>query len=154
MGWAVGDGEVNSTVVKFEDDYTQGEMALLEFFWRMIANHSPIVGFNCLSFDLQVIKARSILLGVEPSRILNDSPYSSNRDVCDLMLSRFGTRAQPMGLKKLAKLYGIPVPAGDVSGSDVEELWRTDPEKLGEYVRSDVWITRELRRKWSGYFCT
>ena len=151
-GFAVGDGEPFSLIVGEHEG--KDEKAVLEFIWKMIGMHSPIVGFNCLSFDLQVIKARSILLNVEPSKVINDSPYSSNRDVCDLMLSRFGTRAQPMGLKKLAKLYGIPVPAGDVSGSDVEELWRTDPEKLGEYVRSDVWITRELRRKWSGYFCT
>lgn len=56
-------------------------------------------------------------------------------------------------LKDLAKWYGIEVPAGDVDGSQVLELYQSDPEMLARYVRSDVEITRQLHGLWRGTFC-
>jgi hypothetical protein len=154
VGWARGDENPRSSVVNGPDVETS-ERQLLEAIWIMIQECAPIVGYNLLGFDLQVIRARSVLLGVEPSRTIDDSPWSK-RDIADLMLNRFGRGGiggRPMKLKQLAKLYGIPVPAGDVDGSQVQRLLAEDPEKLGEYVRSDVHISRELHRKWQGYWC-
>lgn len=167
VGWAIGDGPVKSmidghpfvfqTASGVNSEFVATERGMLEQFWGLAERHSPIVGFNVLGFDLQVIRARSILLGVEPSKLLNDSPYN-NRDVTDLMLCRFGRggmgAGKPMGLKRLAKLYGIPVPAGqETSGSDVRRLLAEDPAALGRYVESDIEVTRALHRRWSGYFC-
>lgn len=128
------------------------EQEMLDIVWTLILGAGPIVGYNIIGFDLQVIRARSILLNVVPSRLLNDSPWN-NRDVTDLMLCRFGRSGKAMKLKDLARLYGIDAPAGETSGADVERLLAEDPEALGRYVRSDVEITRALHRKWSGYFC-
>lgn len=156
MGWAVGG---HNPVVRFLPPNPEPghERALLQELWLIIQMHRPIIGYFISAFDLPVILARSILLNVQPTCSLNASRYSG--DVIDLYFSRFSGGAssngkgQPRKLKDLARLYGIEIPAGDTDGSDVERLWREDPARLGEYVRSDVAITRELHRKWAGYFC-
>jgi hypothetical protein len=56
------------------------------------------------------------------------------------------------GLKSIAKILGFPIPAGDVDGSQVEELFNTDPAKLADYNRSDVSITREIYLMYRGLF--
>ena len=48
---------------------------------------------------------------------------------------------------------GVPVPAGDTDGSDVERMLAEDPAAVHRYVQSDVEVTRALHRKWSGVFC-
>lgn len=149
VGWAIGSGEVLSSV---DDDGTMGERRMLEFVAESIRRCGQVVGFGVLSFDLPVVLFRCALLGVEFPRFLNRSPHGS--DVIDLHAARYaGGWGKPMGLKPLAKCMGIDIPAGDCDGSQVESLLANDPEKLGEYVRSDVHITRELHRKFRGYFC-
>lgn len=147
LGWAVGRDEPQVLLaVKAEE-----ERALLEKFWELVRECRPLVGFNCAAFDLPVLYCRSILLGVPSSRVIDTTPWKS--DVLDLMATRFG-RGTAMKLKDVARLYGVAVPAGDVDGSMVETLLATEPEKVAEYCKSDVTITRELRRLWSGYFCS
>lgn len=52
-----------------------------------------------------------------------------------------------------APLYDVPIPAEDVDGSQVYELMRDGRiEEVGEYVRSDVHLTRSLHCKLAGYF--
>lgn len=150
FGWAVGGGEVNSVVIDGED-YDECERRILRGFWSLAHNNGPLVGYNITGFDLNVIRARSILLGIQPTRNFADIKPWDQSAVIDLMLCRF-PKGGAMKLKQLARLYGIDPPAGDCEGSQVEGLARTDPEKLGEYVRSDVWVSRELHRKWMGYF--
>jgi len=156
IGWAVPGGDVESSVSSLTcgehaDCDTTDERTLLEAFWSLALECRPLIGFNVLHFDLRVIMVRSALLGVMPSRFMDLKPWG--RDVIDLMIVRFGSASGAMGLKKLAPLYGIELPAAGVDGSQVEELMRTDPKKVAEYVRSDVAITRELYRKLSGFFC-
>lgn len=156
FGWAVGGGEVKAAVVNNLD----GEKKILEMFWDIAFKADRIVGFNILAFDLPVILARSLILGVEPSRHIDLSPYASNKLVTDIYTRRFGTRGntdrkRPGKLKSLARLYGVQVPVEDVDGSKVAELMEDEKgrELVAEYCKSDVEITRELARKWMGYFC-
>lgn len=146
LGWAVRGEEPQAMLAVDPAD----ERALLEKFWELIRERKPIVGYNVAAFDLPVIYVRSIILRVPSSRIIDPTPWKS--DVLDLMTTRFG-RMPAMKLKSLAMLYGIHVPAGDVDGSQVEELLSTEPEKVVEYCKSDVAITRELRSLFGGYFC-
>lgn len=157
FGWAEGDGEVRS-VVDGDTHAGADESDIIDHFWTMVGNGRPIVGFNVLGFDLPVILIRSALLGIMPTRTLSLSPHS-NRDVIDLYLGRFGAKGnaggangKPGRLKSLAALMGIDVPAEGVDGSQVADLMQTDPGRVGEYVRSDVTITREYYRKLRGYF--
>ncbi len=162
IGWAnqaVGLNGPHDVVSGFVVSDTISEAELLEWFWDSVKTATTLVGFNCLGFDLKVIFARSILLGVLPSRSFDRRPWGT--DVLDLMLAadskgqaiKDGDAKISMGLKAFARYYGIEIPTGDVEGSQVAELYRTDPAKLAEYVKSDVVITQQLRRKWRGYFC-
>jgi hypothetical protein len=122
------------------------ESEALADFWEVVDDNSPIiVGFNVLKFDLRVIIARSILLGVTPSRTL-DLRRWGNPDIIDLMVTRFGTdRAKP--LKKLLKQYGIDVMAEAQDGSMVKDM--TD-KQISRYLTSDLFATRDLHRVFSG----
>lgn len=160
VGFAFGNGPIGSYLTE-KSELPGGvgncwsgmpEKELVESIWDKIRVCSQVIGFNILQFDLQVLKVRSVILGVDPSRWLNDSPFN-NRDVCDLMLARFGKGGRPMKLKQLARLYGVPVPAGDTDGGDVERMISEDPAAIHRYVQSDIEITRALHRLWAGVFC-
>lgn len=152
LGWASGSGPTESlTCGEHAECDTSNEKTLLEAFWSLAAESRALIGFNVLHFDLRVIFVRSALLGVKPSRLFDLKPWG--KDVIDLMLVRFGTASQAMGLKKLAPLYGIEVPAGDCDGSQVAELMSVNPKMVAEYVQSDVAITREFYRRLAGFFC-
>lgn len=156
VGWAVGSGPVQSMVNAEAADglRQQHESEMLQTIVSLIeADHqSPIVGFGVLGFDLPAILTRCILLGIPIGRLIDRRPWG--RDVIDLCSARYDkVWGRPLGLKSLARCLGIPVPAGDVDGSQVEALLANDPAKVAEYVRSDVEITRELHRMYAGYFC-
>lgn len=157
IGFGIGSDPVESMVVgaKSADGLrTLTEVDLLERFWSLATSGAKppvIVGYNVLGFDLPTIFVRSALLGVDPTRKLDLKPWGG--DACDLMQSRF-PRSQAMKLKSLAQLMGISVPAEGVDGSQVFALFQAgELEKIGEYVRSDISITRELHAKYLGLFC-
>src|SRR5690606_25146061 len=65
MGYACGDGPVQS--ITFDKKVT--EVEILGLFWSLAKNcRGPVCGYNILGFDLPVIFARSILLGIKPTR--------------------------------------------------------------------------------------
>lgn len=146
IGWAVR-GEAPDVMVA---DDPKDERRLLETFWALAKAHRPLIGYGILHFDLPVIFCRSAILGIPSSCMLDMKPWGG--DVLDLMVVRF-PKSGAMAMKDLARLYGIHVPAGDVDGSQVEELLRTDPEAVGTYCKSDVEVARGLHRMWCGYFC-
>jgi len=155
IGYAVGD----SKPVAWVDGRNGGtESDALQTLWEQIAKADSIVGFNVLEFDLPVVMARSILLDVPAARDLTKAKPWENL-VVDLYKKRFprGNRdaRKPGTLKKLASCYGIEVPSGDFHGGEVAGAMQTEEgrEKVAQYVRSDVEITRSLHRKFSGYFC-
>ncbi len=155
LGWGIGDGEINSTVVAHDanpNHLDAAESEVLQCFWDLAARCSPVIGYNVAGFDLLAIYVRSALLKIPQSRHAMDRK-AWGKDVIDLMQVRFPRLdGNTLGLKTLAKLYGIAVPAGDTDGSNVADLWENDPEALGRYVRSDVEISREVHRFYAGYF--
>jgi len=146
VGWAIGDGPTHSVLTL--DEAT--EFAAIESFWKLVKAFGPVVGFNVLGFDLPVLFVRSHVLGIKPLKKLDMRPWGN--DVVDLMKARYPV-GKATGLKLLAKYYGFEVPAGDVDGSQVAALVESDPEKVREYVESDVQITRQLHRTYAGTFC-
>jgi predicted PolB exonuclease-like 3'-5' exonuclease len=149
MGLSIDDQQVIS-LVDGEDGVT--EIDMLKTFWAIAQKVQHFCGFNVAGFDLPTIFVRSMLLGVPASRVIDLSPYKSN--VIDLMVARFGRIPDKgMGLKNIAKLCDIQVPCEGVDGSQVEELWRTNPALVGQYVASDVIVTRKIHRLYSGFFC-
>lgn len=150
IGWARGNDAIQSIVL----DEDNGELRILSVFWQLAAVLNPLIAFNGISFDLPVIFIRSALLGIASSRSIDMKAWG--RDVVDPYYLRFGSRGagngRPGKLKQLARLHGIAVPAGDVDGGCVDQLIKTDPAKVGEYVRSDVHVLREYHRALAGYF--
>lgn len=127
------------------------EKNLLEWFWWSVIPGGPVCGFNVAAFDLPVIFIRSAILGVKPTRLFEMQPWKG--DVIDLMKLRFPSGAAKK-LKDLARFYGFDVPAGDVDGSQVAPLFAAGKlNEIGEYVRSDVSLTRRLHAFYSGFFC-
>lgn len=142
------------------------EAALLRMWWSWAATAPRLIGFNCINFDLNVIRVRSAMLGVAPTRNLFDlKPWQD--DVIDLLQRRFkGTpREQYLSLKALRRLLGFQVPGKyaevlDNTGGDVEQLYlqfvaSDDAEALRllkMYGELDIWTTRALAQHWSGYF--
>lgn len=126
------------------------EQEALKLIWNILDDQafSPIVGYNVLGLDLPVIFARSILLGVEATKVIDMRRYG-NPDVIDLMVARFPS-GRRKSLKTLAAQYGIEVPCPDVDGGDVFGM---SPEERAEYVRRDVIVTRALYQRFRGYFC-
>lgn len=147
IGWAIGGGDLDSMCIKEPSE----ESLMLEGFWNTVKTCGPLVGYNIAGFDLPVIYARSILLGVEPQRYIDRKDWGP--DVIDLMLSRFGRGGGAMGLKPLCRCYGIEVPAGDVDGGAVHQLVADGKwDDIAGYVKSDVHLVRELHRKFRGTF--
>jgi Predicted 3'-5' exonuclease related to the exonuclease domain of PolB len=155
LGWAEGDSDPEAEVVGLprivEADGLVDERLLLVEFWHLVEYRKPtVIGFNILDFDLRVLLVRSALLGVQPTRLFDLKPWG--RDCIDLMKLRFPA-GKAMGLKKLARLYGLPVPVDDVDGSMIADLIETEPERVAGYVKSDIEVTRQLYRFYAGYFC-
>lgn len=152
--WAVGDGDV--TCLNVGPQPNGGDMperVLVEHLWQLMKSAGKLVGFGCAGFDLPVIYMRSVVLGVESQRAIDRKPWGP--DVEDLMLARYGSIApKDRGLKFIAKALGIEVPGGDDDGGKVYEMVQAGEwERLRTYNASDVEITRELHRKFKGFFC-
>lgn len=79
------------------------ETDLLRKFWKLAAENGTIIGYNILDFDLQVIRVRSAILGIQTNGVdlVNLKPWETR--VVDLMKRYFGGR-KVMGLKKLRLL--------------------------------------------------
>lgn len=130
------------------------EYEALNFFWDLASDANILVGFNCLHFDLPVIFIRSMLLGVQPTREINLSPYGNQ--VIDLYTRRFpkGNGKGPGSLKDLCRVLGIPNDIPDMDGGDVFAAYEAgDWDRIRRYVRSDVAMTRELFSMYRGLFC-
>lgn len=149
LGTAVGGDPTEARAIgPDEKDWQKKEADLLRHFWRLARNAKVICGFNSNQYDLPVIFIRSMMLGVEPSKRIDLTPWKG--DTCDLMAMRW-PKGGAMGLKVWAAAMGIPVPAGDTDGSHVEEMWKAGKiDELKEYNRSDVSITREIWRRGRG----
>jgi predicted PolB exonuclease-like 3'-5' exonuclease len=151
FGYSIGNGITYGLIVDPADvDKDEAERKLLIQFWSLVKSVKSVCGFNIIGFDLPTIFVRSILLDVMPSREFDMKPWGN--DVVDVMAKRY-PKSGATGLKKLCRMMGIPIPAGDVDGSQVEELWKTEPKKVAEYVRSDVDLVKELHRRYRGFFC-
>ncbi len=153
MGWAIGEDPIQSLVVGM--NHAGGsrpvtEVDVLAKFWSLLGHCGPVCGYNILGFDLPTIFVRSAMLDVKPRRKLDLRPWGD--DAVDLMACRF----QKSGAKSLdwmTKVNGIESEVPDVDGSKVLALYEAgELNRIGEYVRDDVSIERELWRKYLGFF--
>ena len=155
---AIGVGMDDGPISAWLDGEVDNEAEMLTRLWSMIKQAKRVCGFNIVNFDLPVLFVRSMLLDIPATKRIDTKPWGD--DVLDLYAVRYPKGAtgedktgRPSRLKTLAKVLGIPVPAGDTDGSDVYRLWQEEPAKLAEYVSSDVELCRQMHRRYAGYFC-
>lgn len=142
LGWAIGNGEVKSFVATNDAE----ERLLLQAWWALVEGRDrQTCGFNTLGFDLGVLGFRSLILKVRPSRVLNRQKFG-NRENVDMFIRLFpGGSPGGCDCKAICRALGIEIPAGDMDGSKVLDLWDVeDWDGIGNYVQSDVTIEREL----------
>lgn len=140
---AVGD------VVYLAGDETD-EAEALRRFWRL-CHHvddryvEAIIGFNHLAFDLPVLLARSLLLGVPTPAISLDKYRSPHIDVMARLTWHGAIPAR--SLKWFARRFGLPV-EDSVGGADVARLVAAgDWEAVHAHCLSDVRLTRALAER-------
>lgn len=152
LGWGAGGDEPDCIISDPNNNagLFANEGEILEKFWSLAGKYKSLCGYNIAGFDLPTIYVRSAFHHITPPKRFDLKPWSG--DVIDLMQIRF-PRSGAKRLKDLARMLQIPVPAGDVEGSQVEDLIKAGELKtLAEYVRSDVSITQCLHSLYRGYF--
>jgi predicted PolB exonuclease-like 3'-5' exonuclease len=129
------------------------EKEIVSRFWEKFeeiskGSHLTFVTFNGRGFDLPVLEARALKLGIPLQRYFAGG-YRGNRysdayhiDLCDFM-SNFGAAFRRSSLDVLAKLIGLPGKYS-IEGEDVEYLYRQGRQKeINQYCVTDVlqtWI--------------
>ena len=146
LGIETSSGERTTMIAETIDE----ERDLLQTFWDHAAIYDQRVGYNINAFDDVVIVARSMILGVDASRLLEIGKFSRGQSI-DLMRMIFPDR--PMKLKELCQCLGIVPDAGyEMSGDKVLDLVEAgDWDGVAAYVASDAKIEAELFRLASDY---
>lgn len=122
------------------------ERAMLREFWAKVGDR-PLLGFNCLAFDIPVLLRRSLYLGVEPRPFVM-SKYK-HPGITDLMqVLSFDGLLPYRGLAFYVKRFGLDVPADAHTGSDIGQLVAAGNwPAVAEHCRIDVIKTRLLAQR-------
>lgn len=149
IAWASGNGDIVCSVGEERKVITDFLNA-----WSTHCNKSyggESCGFNSINYDWSVILRRTAILGLG-SYLLNRpnfNRYTGEKDLMNVAWNFGYSAGKIKSMKTLAKILGIKIPAGDVSGKDVSSL--TD-EELFEYNVSDVYVLREIYKKFDGIY--
>lgn len=141
-----------------EQDYVKSycgpdEKATLHLLWHELSTANHVITFNGRGFDLPVALFRSAKYKIFPSRRdLWGYRYSAypHCDLLDQLTSYGATRKFP--LDAYCKTFGIASPKTDVSGADVDRLFKEgEYKKIEEYNAGDLRATAELFRRWQHF---
>lgn len=109
--------------------------------------YPTFVGHNIVSFDLRIIRQRSVVLGVQPpANILSAFAAKPWDDVAvyDTMIQWNADKGNMISQDKLAKCLGYEGKKG-MSGKDVYPAWQKGEfDKIGEYCMDDVETVRKI----------
>lgn len=149
IAYAVGNEEIICTI--------GSETEILKTFleaWKNFRAHSyngKSVGYNSINYDWSVILRRTVILGLGEYLVYrpNMNRYTGEIDLANVAYN-FGFAAGKMkGMKVLSKILGIEAPAGDKDGSMVADM---DDAELIKYNISDVYVIREMFKKFNGVY--
>lgn len=153
IAWAFDDGEIHCT----SSDATEAEAIktfyaatekTLEINYHGGSTSTPlqVCGHNIAGFDLPFLKARSIILGIKPPpgiwRTMKAKPW----DDCIQDTMNLWDAKKMVGLAKLCRSLGIK-DDDDMDGSKVAEMWAANPERVIQYCKNDVEITRKVYKR-------
>jgi len=131
------------TVFTVPDEEVEAEA--LTRFWKQIGDR-PLLGFNCVQFDVPLAMRRSMYLGV-PYPPIYVSRFKHPR-IQDLMqVLSFDGLQKYHGLKFYGKRFGIDVP-DPIDGADIGQLVKDGKwEDVAAHCRADVKLTLALARR-------
>ena len=155
ISWAIDDGEILATT----PDDSESEMlhafglvcdAASTHYHGGAAADVRFCGHNIAGFDLPFMKHRSIIHNIRPHssmmKAISAKPWESC--ILDTMLMWSADREKRISMDKLCKVLGIKGKDG-FDGSMVADTWQTDPMKVIDYCKDDVWRTREIYKRLS-----
>ncbi|MFH1430826.1 MAG: ribonuclease H-like domain-containing protein [Candidatus Uhrbacteria bacterium] len=140
---AVGEGRVVSVVP------WPNENALLANFWYDVDRYDQVFSFNGRAFDGPFVMTRSLILGVQAKKQLVPNRYGDDHiDLFD-RLSYFGASRDRAGLDFWCRRCGITSPKEEMTGSEVEGLWRAGKiEEVCRYSLRDIEATTLLAQQY------
>lgn len=125
-----------------------GEATMLREFWGLVNDGRtlvPLVGFNHRAFDLPVLMARSMLLGVPHPEVSVDRYRSPNPDLMQILTWNGAIPAR--SLKWFATRFGLNVDDA-FSGALIAQLYEDQNwDAIKAHVTSDVTLTRQLAER-------
>jgi len=105
----------------------------------------PLIGFNSRQYDLPVLLARSILLGVSAPAINLDRYRTPHTDLME-RLTWYGV-VPARSLKWYAKRFGLPV-VDTVGGKDIAALYAAGEwDAITAHCLSDIRLTQQLAER-------
>lgn len=127
-----------------------GEAQMTREFWRRVDPFGgQLVSFNGRGFDLPVMELQALRHGCEAPRYFNEKNGLRSRwggrhyDLYEFFTNSGAARLRG-GFDLVCKLAGLPG-KGEVSGSDVQQLWDAGRyDEVHRYCRSDVIQTYRL----------
>lgn len=146
LGLILSDGTEVVTTCRTETDEAIALKALAKTVYRDDDRFvQPLVGFNHRQYDLPVILARAMLLGVDFPALNLDRYRTPHVDLMD-KLTWYGA-VPPRSLHWYARRFGLPVDdtvkGADVAGLVAEGRW----EDVAAHCLSDVRLTRALAER-------
>lgn len=148
LGWChEGDEAVESRLANSE----AAEASMLKDFWQRASDDrsglTPLVGFNHISFDLPVLVARSMLLGVKHPVVNLDRYRTPHIDLMQLLCFKDTHKIPPRSLKWFAARFGLNTDDA-FSGALIAQLYQdSNWDAITKHVESDVLLTRQLAER-------
>jgi len=141
IGWQEEGRVPNAVVLKDADQ----EAEALRDLWERFGHH-PLVGFNCLAFDLPVLLRRSLYLGVPAPKIQIDRFRHAR--VTDLLSElSYDGKLRLRSLAFYAKRFGLKteetIPSATIPQAVAEGRW----EDISAHVLDDVRVTAQLAQR-------
>lgn len=144
IGYAIDDEPaeaVHAFTVEQEAD------ALRAFFAQIDDHHhKTFVGHFIGGFDIRFMLCRAVVLGVRIPRCIPRDPKPWDKTIFDTMQAWAGAKGS-IKLDNLAKALGLEGKQG-FDGSMIAEAWGNgEHERIIEYAKADVELTRAIWRK-------
>lgn len=135
-----------NVISSYQDKKTSERDVISEYF-NFIKKEKILnfCGHNIIGFDIPFIKHRSIILGINPPptflNLMNASPYDDR--IKDTMLMWSRDKNKMVSLDTLCWLFDIDR-GDDIDGSEVGEIWKTDPQRVINKCINDVRKTKKV----------
>jgi hypothetical protein len=144
IAWSIDDEPVFASGAEYS------EIEAIKLFYDFIdaecKNNVSFCGHNIAGFDLPFLKHRSIILGIKPPILLHNAMNAKPWDSCIADTMNLWDSKKMVGLAKICKAFKIE-DDDDMDGSMVADMWKHSPERVIQYCKNDVELTRKVYKR-------